>query len=74
MATVVDVVSQALRDGHLYGARRSRASRTLTVEGQRVLRVRLQADVFGALYSPDTTTPYYPGLRAAILAEIAKAR
>ena len=67
MTTVVAVVAQALRDGHLYGARPGRATKTLTVEGLRVSRIRLQADVFGAFYSPAAVTPYYPALRPLIL-------
>lgn len=71
MTTISEVVAQAMRDGHLYGARPHTASKTLTVAGKRCLRIRLQADVFGALYAPDAATPYYPELRPAILDALA---
>lgn len=72
--SVTDIVAQAMRDGSLYGARPATASRTLTVNGKRRVRIRLQADVFGALYAPEDVTPFYPDLRAAIMDALAPYR
>jgi len=72
VTTVAEIVAQALRDGSLYGERPGTASKTLTVEGRRRIRIRLQADIFGALYSPEDVTPFYPDLRPAILTAIAE--
>lgn len=75
-APVRELVEAVLRDGHLYGARPGTASRTLTVEGRRRLRVRVQADVVAALYDPQGTAlhRYYPDLMFAIDEAVAELR
>lgn len=58
-----ELVQLCWREGALYGARPSRASKTLTVRGKRRYRIRLQSDICTAILGlVQNATPFYPDL------------
>lgn len=70
--TLAEIVADALEHGSLLG--RGSYGKTLTIDGRRYVTIRVQLDIFGALYGPDAITPYYPALRPAIAESIASIR
>ena len=58
-----ELVGLCWRDGHLYGARPSAATKTLTVRGKRRIRIRLQSDICAVIMGQaQNVTPHYPDL------------
>lgn len=69
------MVALCWRDGNIYGARPSTASKTLTVRGKRRIRIRLQSDICAAIMSQvQNVTPHYPDLMLDISDYVAELR
>ena len=70
-----ELVALCFRDGHLYGARPSTASKTLTVRGKRRIRIRLQSDICAVILGQtQNVTPYYPDLWLDVTDYVAELR
>jgi Xaa-Pro aminopeptidase len=70
-----ELVALCWRDGHLYGARPSTASKTLTVRGKRRYRIRLQSDIAAMIMGQaQNVTPHYPDLWLDISDYVAELR